>query len=61
MGRERPAFRGTKKESAPGTPEELFLYGLTDRASTHGYLRGPQQDVLRNERHDCGRRRERGT
>jgi hypothetical protein len=32
--------------SAPATPEKLFTT-LSGRASSHGYLRGPQQDILR--------------
>ncbi len=31
---------------APESPEKLFLT-LTGHASSHGYLRGPQQDILR--------------
>lgn len=43
----RPPFKPAKP-AAPSyaTPEELF-YKLSGRESTHGYLRGPQQDVLR--------------
>jgi hypothetical protein len=41
----RPKFRPVQQPSVHKTPEELF-YKLS-RAKTHGYLRGPQQDVLR--------------
>jgi hypothetical protein len=42
----RPTFRKTPASGSTGSPEELF-YSLTGRAKTHGYLRGPQQDALR--------------
>src|ERR1700730_5777724 len=43
----RPPFKPVRPTSTPHTtPEELF-YKLSGRQSTHGYLRGPQQDVLR--------------
>lgn len=43
----RPPFKPVRPNStAYTTPEELF-YKLSGRQSTHGYLRGPQQDVLR--------------
>jgi hypothetical protein len=43
----KPPFRPVKPAAATyATPEELF-YKLSGRQSTHGYLRGPQQDVLR--------------
>jgi Rad3-related DNA helicase len=43
----KPTFRAVKSASAvPPTPEDLF-YKLSGRETTHGYLRGPQQDVLR--------------
>jgi superfamily II DNA or RNA helicase len=49
----KPKFKQVKI-AAPthATPEDLF-YTLSGRTSTHGYLRGPQQDVLREyaERH----------
>ncbi len=42
-----PPFKPAKPASPSyATPEELF-YKLSGRESTHGYLRGPQQDVLR--------------
>jgi hypothetical protein len=40
-----PAFKKLSKTAKVMTPEEVF-FGLT-RASSHGYLRGQQQDVLR--------------
>jgi hypothetical protein len=42
----RPAFRKPKSAPSYDSPEELFV-NLPSRASTHGYLRGPQQDALR--------------
>ncbi|MGD0956702.1 MAG: DEAD/DEAH box helicase [Candidatus Acidiferrales bacterium] len=43
----RPPFNPVRPNSATyATPEELF-YKLSGRQRTHGYLRGPQQDVLR--------------
>lgn len=42
----RPKFRSAKASLTHQTPEELF-YKLSGRAKSHGYLRGPQQDVLR--------------
>ncbi len=43
----KPPFKPVRPSStAYATPEELF-YKLSGRESTHGYLRGPQQDVLR--------------
>jgi Helicase C-terminal domain/Type III restriction enzyme, res subunit len=43
----RPVFKQVKQVvSSSATPEELFKR-LTGRATSHGYLRGPQQDVLR--------------
>jgi DEAD/DEAH box helicase len=43
----RPPFKPVRPSStAYTTPEELF-YKLSSRQSTHGYLRGPQQDILR--------------
>ena len=42
-----PPFRPlAEKNKAPESPEQLF-YKLGGRAKSHGYLRGPQQDVLR--------------
>src|SRR5438132_12168873 len=43
----KPSFRAFKTASAGhASPEDLF-YKLSGRETTHGYLRGPQQDVLR--------------
>jgi superfamily II DNA or RNA helicase len=42
---ERPEFISSRGEVARASPEELFLQ--LERARTHGYLRGPQQDILR--------------
>ena len=43
----KPPFKPIRPAAhAYTTPEELF-YKLSGRQSTHGYLRGPQQDVLR--------------
>ena len=42
----RPTFKTVKPSTAYASPEELF-YKLSRREKTHGYLRGPQQDVLR--------------
>ncbi|HET8889658.1 MAG TPA: DEAD/DEAH box helicase family protein, partial [Candidatus Angelobacter sp.] len=45
--KKRPSFKEIKQSTAThASPEELFKK-LPGRASTHGYLRGPQQDVLR--------------
>jgi superfamily II DNA or RNA helicase len=45
--KKRPSFKKIKQSAAAdASPEELFKK-LSGRASTHGYLRGPQQDVLR--------------
>jgi hypothetical protein len=41
-----PKFKPVKKAPRYSNPEDLF-YKLSGRAQTHGYLRGPQQDVLR--------------
>jgi hypothetical protein len=41
----RPKFRPIQPTLAYKKPEDLF-YKLS-RVKTHGYLRGPQQDVLR--------------
>lgn len=43
---EKPKFRSVKAVATYSNPEEMF-YALSSRSSTHGYLRGPQQDVLR--------------
>lgn len=40
-------FKVSKSETAFTSPEQVF-YSLRGRASSHGYLRGPQQDVLRD-------------
>lgn len=42
----RPSFKKPLPVGTTGTPEELF-YALSGRAKSHAYLRGPQQDVLR--------------
>lgn len=42
----RPSFRSPKVLHAYNSPEELFG-NLPNRSNTHGYLRGPQQDALR--------------
>jgi hypothetical protein len=42
---ERPSFVTRKGEGGAESPEALFTQST--RAKTHGYLRGPQQDVLR--------------
>jgi Type III restriction enzyme, res subunit len=47
MERRRPKFRIPKTASTYATPEELFAK-LPNRARTHGYLRGPQVDALRD-------------
>src|SRR4051812_19669285 len=41
-----PKFKPVTKAPTYSNPEDLF-YKLSGRAKTHGYLRGPQQDVLR--------------
>jgi superfamily II DNA or RNA helicase len=43
---ELPKFRAAKANGVYENPEALF-YKLSGRAKTHGYLRGPQQNVLR--------------
>jgi RAD3-like DEAD/DEAH box helicase len=48
----RPTFKTVKPAATYATPEELF-YKLSGRANTHGYLRGPQQDVLREYAERC--------
>jgi len=45
-GPERPKFKSAKASPMYANPEELF-YKLSGRVKSHGYLRGPQQDVLR--------------
>jgi hypothetical protein len=45
--KKRPAFQAVQKPAAFKSPEELFGK-LTGRAASHAYLRGPQQDVLRD-------------
>lgn len=48
MSSKLPAFRTlADRSNAPEGPEQLF-YKLGGRAKSHGYLRGPQQDVLRD-------------
>lgn len=42
---ERPSFVTRNREVVPDSPEALF--SQSTRVRTHGYLRGPQQDVLR--------------
>jgi len=42
----KPKFRQVQASKTDASPEKLF-YKLSRRVSTHGYLRGPQQDVLR--------------
>jgi len=44
--REKPKLRRIVQETIPDDPEALFV-SLSGRSSSHGYLRGPQQDVLR--------------
>src|SRR5260370_2421098 len=49
----RATFKPVKPSANTyATPEELF-YKLSGRESTHGYLRGPQQDVLREYGEKC--------
>lgn len=47
MEKKRPKFRKPKAAQTYATPEELFAK-LPNRAKTHGYLRGPQADALRD-------------
>lgn len=47
MEKKRPQFRKAKATQTYATPEELFAK-LPNRAKTHGYLRGPQADALRD-------------
>ncbi len=46
MATDRPSFRKGRVTSTFGSPEELFTK-LPNRSGTHGYLRQPQADVLR--------------
>ena len=46
MPNKRPSFRKPKSPPTFDSPEELFSK-LPNRARTHGYLRGPQADALR--------------
>jgi hypothetical protein len=46
MNPTRPSFRKAKSTHAYESPEELFAK-LPNRATTHGYLRTPQADALR--------------
>lgn len=46
MNTARPSFRKTKGTHAYDSPEELFAK-LPNRATSHGYLRTPQADALR--------------
>ena len=48
----RPQFRHVAPTTTYVSPEELF-YKLSGRQATHGYLRGPQQDVLREYSERC--------
>lgn len=43
---DRPGFRKAKAAAAFASPEELFA-NLPNRSQSHGYLRQPQADVLR--------------
>ena len=47
MTNKRPSFRKPKAAPTYSSPEELFAK-LPNRAHTHGYLRGPQTDALRD-------------
>jgi hypothetical protein len=47
MEKKRPEFRKPKAAQSYETPEELFAK-LPNRAKSHGYLRGPQTDALRD-------------
>ncbi len=47
METKRPPFRKTKSAQKYASPEELFAK-LPNRAKSHGYLRGPQADALRD-------------
>jgi len=52
---ERPKFQKPAAANVTSSPEELFHSLSVGRAKTHGYLRGPQQDALREyaEHHTC--------
>lgn len=47
MEKKRPEFRKPKATQSYETPEELFAK-LPNREKSHGYLRGPQTDALRD-------------
>ncbi|WP_123102156.1 DEAD/DEAH box helicase [Acidithiobacillus sulfuriphilus] len=47
MEKKRPEFRKPKAAQSYETPEELFAK-LPNRVKSHGYLRGPQTDALRD-------------
>lgn len=47
MEKKRPELRKQKVAQSYATPEELFAK-LPNRAKSHGYLRGPQTDALRD-------------
>jgi DEAD/DEAH box helicase/Helicase C-terminal domain len=47
MEKKRPQFRKPKAAQTYATPEEMFAK-LPNRAKSHGYLRGPQADALRD-------------
>ncbi len=47
MRRKRPEFRKPRAAQPYETPEELFAK-IPNRAKSHGYLRGPQTDALRD-------------
>lgn len=47
MEKSRPQFRKPKTAQTYATPEELFAK-LPNRVKSHGYLRGPQADALRD-------------
>ncbi|HUW38201.1 MAG TPA: DEAD/DEAH box helicase [Rhodocyclaceae bacterium] len=44
---QRPTFQKPPPTGATNSPEELFYALSAGRARSHAYLRGPQQDVLR--------------
>ena len=46
MNTKRPSFKKAKTAQAYNSPEELFGK-LSNKARTHGYLRAPQGDALR--------------
>jgi superfamily II DNA or RNA helicase len=47
-----PKFKKVKVNPVYEDPETLF-YKLSGREQSHGYLRGPQQDVLREYAKSC--------